>query len=294
MVIVHKISNRLAFYSREARFVLKNSLDWQTRFKLLKYTGLFHASNMLGGLGGVGAPFSARLRVGNRYDAEIVIRPFAGDLFILFEVLVDQCYHIPDGVLPPEEVRVILDCGANVGITALYFASRYPNARIFSIEPNDENFELLKHNTAVEPRIISMRGAVVGQPRKTVRLSSERPAWGNFIKDEGEGLEVPAFTVQQIMCSYDLSRIDLLKVDIEGEEQHIFDNGQFLRWVDIAIVELHGDYGFAGFCRDVAKWGFQAVAPVDGGDLKMVIARALNTASSNTLDGATIANRTRL
>jgi FkbM family methyltransferase len=274
--------------------VLSNSLDWQTIINLLTYTALFHMSNMLGRLESVGAPFPARLNFLNGYDAEIVIRPFDGDLFILFEVLMDRCYSIPDAVLPPEEVRVILDCGANIGITALYFASRYPNARIFSIEASEGNFELLKHNTAVEPRIIPVHGAVVGWPRKTARLSTDRPAWGNFIGDEGEGPEVPAFTIEQIMCTHDLSRIDLLKVDIEGEEKHIFGEGQFLRSVDIAIIELHGDYDFAAFARDVAQWGFQAVAPANGSDLKMIIARALNTASGNALDeGARSATRTR-
>jgi FkbM family methyltransferase len=272
---IRKFRQRLSFYLQEIQFVLRKSLDLQTLFSLLKYTALFHANNMVRGTRVGESSFPARLRLASR-DVEIVIRPFAGDLFILFEVLMDRCYHISDAMLPPEDVRVILDCGANIGITALYFASRYPNSQIFSIEPNDGNFELLKRNAAAEPRIVPIRGAVVGRPRESVRLTSGEPAWGNFISEKGEGPEVPAFTIEQILSAHNLSRVDLLKVDIEGAEKCIFGDGRFMRQVGVVIVELHGDYDFGSFSRDVARWNFQAIAPDDGSEVKMIIARALN------------------
>jgi FkbM family methyltransferase len=263
------------------QFVARKSLDWKTLFNLLKYTALFHANNMIGGTRVGKSSFRARLRLATDCNAEIVIRPFAGDLFILFEVLMDGCYYISDAMLPPEEVRVILDCGANIGITALYFASRYPKARIFSIEPNDSNFELLKRNTAIEPRIVPIRGAVVGRPRKSVRLTSEKPAWGNFVTEQSEGPEVPAFTIEQILNAHNLAHVDLLKVDIEGAEKQVFGEGQFMHRIGVVIIELHGDYDFSSFSRDVATWNFEAAAPYHGSELKMITARALIATCQN-------------
>src|SRR5262249_17334544 len=152
---------------------------------LLNNTAWFHAANMLGMSRIGGSPFPIKIRLTSEFDAQIVIRPFAGDLFILFEVLMDHCYHIPRAILPTEKVRVVLDCGGNIGITALYFAARYPAANIFSIEPDEANFELLKRNTEAEPRIIAIRGAIVGRPRKSVQLTTGKPAWGNFITEDG-------------------------------------------------------------------------------------------------------------
>jgi hypothetical protein len=43
----------------------------------------------------------------------------------------------------PREVRTIVDVGANIGCSAVFFAENYPNALIFSIEPSSSNFELL-------------------------------------------------------------------------------------------------------------------------------------------------------
>jgi FkbM family methyltransferase len=272
-----EIVERLSAYAREVKFVIRNSHDWKTVITLLKYTLLFHASNIRRDKAASNSPFSVIVRLASGRTAGIVIRPFAGDIFILFEVLMERCYHVPDAILAPEAVEVILDCGANIGLTALYFAARYPNARIFSIEPNEENFEILKRNTSAEPRIVPIRGAVVGRPRQFVRLTSHKPAWGNFISDNDEGHEVPAFTIEQILRDHNLPHVDLLKVDIEGEEKHVFGEGQFMRYVSHVIIELHGDYDFSGFSTDVARFNFQAIAPDNGSDFKMIMARPFNS-----------------
>jgi FkbM family methyltransferase len=131
----------------------------------------------------------------------------------------EQPYAIPAAMLVPDDVQVILDCGANIGITSLFLVSRYRNARIYSIEPNPENFELLKSNTAPEPRILPIHGAIVGYPRKSVQLTTHQPAWGNYITAGGGGSKVAAITIEQICEANGLSSVDLLQLDIEGAEQ---------------------------------------------------------------------------
>jgi FkbM family methyltransferase len=262
--------NTFLSYSRELSFALRDSVDWQTRAVLLKNTVLFHVSNAFGRKIGGGLPFTVRLQFGIDHIGEILIRPFSGDLFVLYEVLLHRCYEIRETLLPPARVQVILDCGANVGITALYFAWRYPNAHIFCIEPDDQNFELLKRNSAAEPRIVPIHGALVGRPRKLAHLSTSRPAWGNFVTDGEHGIEVPAFTIDQILNDNGLSRVDLLKVDIEGAEKEVFANGQFLSRVGHIIIELHNDYSLDDFLKDVAPWRFRAVVPVGTSGVKMI------------------------
>jgi hypothetical protein len=50
----------------------------------------------------------------------------------------------------------------------------------------------------------------------------------------------------------------LLKLDIEGAEEQMLENGAFLARTDHIIVELHGDYGFECFRRDIAPYGLVA------------------------------------
>jgi len=49
--------------------------------------------------------------------------------------------------------NIIIDAGANIGLAAIYFANRYPNAKIIALEPEQSNFRILKEN--VSPRAIS-------------------------------------------------------------------------------------------------------------------------------------------
>ena len=76
--------------------------------------------------------------------------------------------------------------------------------------------------------MVPVHGALVGRPRDHVRITTHKPAWGDFIAEDGDGVDVPAFTVEQIMDHCGIAGIDLLKVDIEGGEKEVFANGHFI------------------------------------------------------------------
>lgn len=42
---------------------------------------------------------------------------------------------------------LIIDAGANIGASAVYFAYSFPKAQVVAIEPEQSNFDLLKANT---------------------------------------------------------------------------------------------------------------------------------------------------
>ncbi len=52
--------------------------------------------------------------------------------------------------------------------------------------------------------------------------------------------QVPGMTISKIMADYELARIDILKIDIEGAEREVFsDSSAWIGKVDSAIIELH-------------------------------------------------------
>jgi FkbM family methyltransferase len=173
-------------------------------------------------------------------------------------------------MLPPEEVRVIFDCGANIGITSLFLAAQYPNARIFSIEPEPGNFALLKRNVCQERRILPICRALVGSPRELVYLTTDAPAWGNSIATSKTSVTVQASTIDEICQERGITHIDLLKLDIEGAEKDVLANGQFLKRVSCGIVELHNNYGLEALKRDVSEWGFRVLEPSKESGLAMI------------------------
>jgi FkbM family methyltransferase len=265
-----KIPRRLLDYAKELRYCLSATRDIRSCTRLLWHTARFHAMNAYNQGLTKGRPFAINLEIRRGYNKKLCLRPYGGDLFVLYEILMLGTYFVPETMLAPDDVRTIVDCGANVGITSLYFASRYPQAKIFSIEPHPDNFELLVQNTSTEPRIIPINAAVVGQPKSSIRFSTNEPAWGNKITQDETGIDVQAVSISHLCKDYDLEGIDLLKIDIEGGEQEVFANADFLPGVRLGIIELHSPYTQHMFETDIAKSNFITRSPSSDLGTKML------------------------
>src|SRR5262249_37746856 len=125
--MLSSILKKFAGYVKELRFAWRAGSTWRDSFLLTRETLVFHVGNLFGIQSE--RAYDYQLRLGNQTHS-LRLRTFAGDLFILHEILTCDTYFIPNASLSPEDVNVILDCGANVGICSLYFSQRYPNARI--------------------------------------------------------------------------------------------------------------------------------------------------------------------
>jgi FkbM family methyltransferase len=177
--------------------------------------------------------------------------------------LAREAYAIPHRFLDPDRVHTIVDCGANTGITALYFATKYKHARIISIEPDPDNFNVLKQNVAGHDRIEPIWAAVVGRAGP-VHLTQNRPAYGNAVQCgdlPGPTIEVPGHTISALCEAHGIQSIDLLKIDIEGAEKEVFLAPVFLPAVGVVAIELHAPYGLSEFTNDIAPFGFRAMPP---------------------------------
>jgi FkbM family methyltransferase len=148
--------------------------------------------------------------------------------------------------------RVIVDAGAYTGLSSVYFATRFPEARIIAIEPSKSNFDLLVHNTAAFANIEAVHAALWSHSGALVLTDPGSGAWGLQVKeadpqqtasgssDVASEQSVPAVCMIDIIRDYHLDRIDLLKVDIEGSEKEVFANAEaWIHRVDAICMELH-------------------------------------------------------
>ena len=149
------------------------------------------------------------------------------------------------------ENGVIIDCGANIGISAVYFAKRYPQATVIALEPNQANFELCQKNTHDLKNVICLKTAIWTHSCELSLQNPQDEDWAfryndqkdNEITESAKGEKVAAVSVSDLIEKYDLKRIDIMKVDIEGAEKDLF-SGESLSWmnlVDNFIVELHDE-----------------------------------------------------
>src|SRR5215469_11781017 len=269
--VLPKFVNRALRLLQELRYAVASGATLRDAAALVRGTLRFHLYNHWKLHGGLTAkPFSCRVNLGNR-AVPLTLRPISGDLFVLYEVLRDEVYRIPSSVLPQNDVRLVVDCGANIGLTSLYLADRYPQALVIAVEPHPDNFELLVRNTAVEPRIKPVHACVAGAADHERFISVDRPSWGNRTNRDGVGVPVACLTIQDLTRDSMSQTIDLLKIDIEGAEQELFSHPEFLHQTRFVIIELHGDYGVRELRRDIEPMGFEVFEPA--GDLHMVTAR---------------------
>ena len=138
------------------------------------------------------------------------------------------------------EPRVIVDAGANIGLASILFANRYPRARIYAIEPERSNFDLLVENVRPYDNVVPIQAALWGENTTINIVDPGEGAWGFMTDAAGDGHEVSAITVDRLMDDYDIDRIDILKIDIEGAEKEVFaDNPAWIDRVGSIICELH-------------------------------------------------------
>ncbi len=160
------------------------------------------------------------------------------------QIFIDQEYDFQVDT-PPE---VIIDAGANIGLASIYFANRYPEAKIIAIEPERTNFELLKENTAPYSQIIPLQAALWNKNEEIDLIDPGQGNWA-FMTTTGNPSDAPphnarhkvkALTIDQILQDYALAKVDILKIDIEGAEKEVFsDSSSWIDKVDSLIVELH-------------------------------------------------------
>jgi FkbM family methyltransferase len=170
----------------------------------------------------------------------IYLRVGTTDISVFRQVLLERQYDFPLSYAP----KYILDAGANVGLSALFFAIRYPKALILAIEPESSNFAVLKRNVAAYPQIKPLQAALWHDNRALQICDVGDGSAGFQMKEVSpnnlQATSVPSVTIDDIMEASKIPFIDLLKLDIEGAEKEVFQNSS--RWigkVGAVMVELH-------------------------------------------------------
>jgi FkbM family methyltransferase len=177
------------------------------------------------------------------------LREHTSDVKVFHEVFLFQSY-----LLDIDAPATILDGGANIGLGSLYFASLYHNALIIAVEPDEGKFSMLKKNTANYPNIRVVKTAL-WPTSSFLKIQDAKSSEWAFQVVETNANDSGVFSgtsIAQIMSEFGLSKLDLLKLDIEGSEYDLFKSG-YETWIDKVqhiVVEVH-DWARPGASRSV-------------------------------------------
>jgi len=189
------------------------------------------------------------------------------DLVVVQDIAEEDSYHIDE---LPTFGPVVVDVGAHIGCFTKRFHTRYPAAQIIAVECCPENMEALKRNVghlatvlqaavtyqpdaallnAVFPDCVSTGGSILvsreelqrrvsdGQCSADLANMQDREYWADL-------RPMQRLTLEQVMQSEGVDRIDVLKLDCEGSEFSILRNTPSLDRIGIIVGEYHGKDAF--------------------------------------------------
>lgn len=190
----------------------------------------------------------------------LAVRQKTSDVPTFESVFIDLQYQV-NLKAPP---RVIIDGGANVGYTSIFFALQYPSARIVAIEPERSNFELLVKNTAAYKNVMALQAALWKSGTWLEITNPQAQKWGFQVAepDDHQPGTIVALGIADVLQKIGEDHVDLLKLDIEGSEKDLFASNteSWLSRVPTILIELH-DWMLPGCSESVYRatdpYGFQ-------------------------------------
>ncbi len=140
--------------------------------------------------------------------------------------------------------RLIVDCGAHIGCASLFFTLRYPDARIVSIEPDKDNYQILTRNLGSLENVTTINAAVWNESAPVEIANPGTSPTGLYVKESDPQATdvVRGVTISEILNDCPELRIDILKLDVEGAERRLFSSDSCHDWlpkIRVLIVELH-------------------------------------------------------
>lgn len=159
----------------------------------------------------------------------------ASFIYIYNEVFEREIYKFKAKKTSP----TIIDGGANIGLSVIYFKRLYPESRIIAFEPDPAIFEVLKENLeSFEYHDVSCIQKAIWSSETKVDFLLEGADGGRIFHsgDQGNRALVPTTRLREHL----MEPIDFLKLDIEGAEAEVLkDCADLLNNVENLFVEYH-------------------------------------------------------
>jgi len=149
----------------------------------------------------------------------------------------------------------VLDIGANIGDTAIYFALKGAK-RVIALEPYPATYSIAMENLAINGMNghISLLNAALGEKKGTILID---PCFMNSscspLREFISGNRIMVKTIDDLVKGYKL-RNAILKIDCEGGEYAILKSKK-LRAFDEIIMEYH--YGYKNIYEKLSREGFK-------------------------------------
>ncbi len=182
---------------------------------------------------------------------------------------------------PRAQKIIMVDAGSNIGMATIYFALQFPGSSFINIEPDAENYEILRYN--LKSNGINSQDCVLGgvwsknASLKILRDFRGGNDWALRVEESIEPTPLQAFSMGYLLNRNSIDVIDILKIDIEGSEKEVITSPRadvsYLERTRCIAIEIHDEFE----CRSeivsvLHRYGFELF---DAADLTIGINKKL-------------------
>lgn len=140
-----------------------------------------------------------------------------------YDYLKNQFQHHLGHYHLPKAGDIVVDVGAGVGEELMIFSKMVGNqGKVFAIEAHPKTFKALAYNNSQNKfSNTTLLNVAIADVPGNIFIEDSPDSLANSVSKENDkpGFTVEAITIEQLMDQFALSRIDFLKVNIEGAEQ---------------------------------------------------------------------------
>lgn len=169
-----------------------------------------------------------------KFDCEYVLPNLLET--ISFEIFINGIYEEVTSAFFARRLSkggVFLDLGANIGTITIPLRKKRDDARIVCVEAAPWLFDYLRNNLDRNkfPDVVAVNKALYSKDNEVLDFFSPDEKFGKgslspvFTK---EGVKVTTITLDTLVKEAGLSVVDMIKIDVEGYEYHVFKGGSAL------------------------------------------------------------------
>lgn len=200
-------------------------------------------------------------------EEKYYLRKGSTDFLVFEQVILNNEYseivNYIESIGKTSTIKTIIDAGANAGYTSRFLAKSFVGSKILAIEPDKGNLDVLRKNVQLDKlaNVEILEGGLWFKDSfvKIDHSFRDGREWSLTLVSAGKNdvEAIPCFGLKSAISKLDVAEIDLLKIDIEGGEQTIFENWAMnpndLKLVKNIAIEIHDEVANRTMICDVLK-----------------------------------------
>lgn len=154
--------------------------------------------------------------------------------------------------------RTVLDIGANIGDTGIFYALNGAK-KVIGIEPFPKNFDYAQRNIQINnfDNVITLLQAGCSSKKEIVKIDPDYQSnIESEVKNFKTGIDIPMITIQDIINTYKIPKSSVLKIDCEGCEYDIIENISFETISYFTNIQIEYHLGYKKLKNKLESFGY--------------------------------------